>query len=122
MSVEKNTRWPEPSVTSVPEYQLSGLPFTAQKAVAAQPVVLPRVSRWVVLKATGAPATIKFTTEGGVSGFTLAANEMTPRLELRCSKIFFEGDGSTLHVIAGLTHIDKSKTVPEEMLDFVKDP
>ena len=121
MSVEKNTRWPAPSVTSVPEYQLSGLPFTAQVA-AGNPVVLPRVSRWVVLKATGASATIKFTTENGVTGFTLAANEMTPRLELRCSKIFFEGNGSTLHVIAGLTHIDKSKTVPEEMLDFVKDP
>ena len=112
---------PSPSVTSVPEYQLSGLPFTATVAV-GNPVVLPRVSRWVVLKATGAAATIKFTEEAGVTGFTLAKDEMTPRLELRCSKIFFEGNNSTLNVIAGLTHIDKSKTVPEDMLDFVIDP
>ena len=118
---DHNTRWPGPSVTSVPEYQLSGLPFTTQVAV-GNPVVLPRVSRWVVLKAAGAPATIKFTEEAGITGFTLAAGEMTPRLELRCSKIYFTGNGSTLHVIAGLTHIDKSKTVPETMLDFVKDP
>ena len=76
---DHNTRWPSPSVTSVPEYQLSGLPFTTQVAVAQQPVVLPRVSRWVVLKATGGAATVKFTSAAGVTGFTLAQNEMTPR-------------------------------------------
>ena len=98
-------------------YQVSGLPFTAQVDV-GNPVVLPRVSRWVVLKATGAAATIKFTSAGGVTGFTLAKNEMTPRLELRCTKIFFEGDGSTLHVIAGLTTCDKDNFIPETNFDF----
>ena len=103
---------------NVSSYQVSGLPFTTQVGVAAGPIVLPRVSRWVVLKATGAAATIKFTSDGTVTGFTLAANEMTPRLELRCTKIYFTGVGSTLHVIAGLTTCDKDTFIPDSNFNY----
>tara|TARA_B100000963_G_scaffold222435_1_gene193956 strand:+ start:3851 stop:4207 length:357 start_codon:yes stop_codon:yes gene_type:complete len=99
-------------------YQVSGLPFTAKVAAAVGEVDLPRVSRWVVLKATGGTATVKFTSNGAVTGFDLAANEMTPRLELRCTKIYFTGAGSTLHVIAGLTTCDKDTFIPDSNFNY----
>jgi hypothetical protein len=87
-------------------YQLSGLPYTELVAGGAQTISFPRVTKWVVFKANGA-VTIKFTNKnngGGVTGFTMADGDMSPRLELRCAEIFKTGAG-TLEVIAGLTTI-----------------
>ena len=98
-------------------YQLSGLPFTTEVSVANSPVILPRVSRWVVLKAIGADATVSF--KDGATGFTITAGQITPRLELRCTKIFFSGNNSKLQVIAGLTTCSKDTFINSDEFDYV---
>jgi len=84
-------------------YQISGLPYTEHVAAGEQTITFPRVTSWVVFKANGA-VNIKFTNKAGntVTTFTMANGDMTPRLDLRCVKIFKTGAG-TLGVIAGLT-------------------
>jgi hypothetical protein len=100
MSFDWNT---QSNHNNVANYQLSGLPFTTQVA-GGSPVELPRVSRWVVLRAVGGPITVFFKSGNEANGFTIASGETTPRLELRCAKIYTNGDGAhKLHVIAGLT-------------------
>ena len=100
-------------------YQLSGLPYTTQKAAGAQTVTFPRVTKWVVLKATTDTVTIKFTDKAAnsVTGFTLAAGEMTPVLDLRCTKIFKSGSG-VLDVIAGLTTADPENFIDSDSFDW----
>ena len=122
---DHNTRWPAPSVTSVPEYQLSGLPYCETKVNAGNGSFseFKRVSRWIVVHATGADAKIRF--KNAIDNnqfFIVKADTTTPRLEVRCTKVYFEqsaGGGNKVSIIAGLTHIDKSKTVPEDMLDWI---
>lgn len=96
MSFDWNT---QSNHNNVANYQLSGLPFTTQ-VTGGNPVEFPRVTRWVVLKAITDTVTVRF--ENGATGYTIAAGETTPKLELRCAKIYTAGSG-TLHVIAGLT-------------------
>tara|TARA_A100000164_G_C21844871_1_gene741982 strand:+ start:69 stop:416 length:348 start_codon:yes stop_codon:yes gene_type:complete len=99
-------------------YQLSGLPYTTQAAGGAATVNFPRVTKWIVLRANGA-VTIKFTNKGGnsVTGFTMAAGDMTPRLDIRCAKIFKTGAG-TLEVIAGLTTAETSTFIDSDEFDW----
>jgi len=123
---DHNTRWPAPSVTSVPEYQLSGLPFCETKDGAGDDAFFTefkRVSRWIVVHAVGADANIKF--KSGIDNnqhFVVKADTTTPRLEVRCTKVYFDqavGAGNKVSIIAGLTNIEKSKSVPEDMLDWI---
>jgi hypothetical protein len=105
----------------VANYQVSGLPYTTQKA-AGDDVVFPRVTSWVVLKAVGADGTavtVKFTDaqNNAVSGYTLSAGETTPRLDLRCTKIFTSGN-ATLHVLAGLTTIGSANFIDSDEFDW----
>ena len=95
-------------------YQVSGLPFTTQVA-GGVPVEFPRVTRWVVLKALTDTVTVKF--EAGATGFTIGAGETTPRLELRCAKIYTAGNG-TLHVIAGLTTCNPDNFIPDTEFSY----
>ena len=99
-------------------YQLSGLPYTTQLAANPQTLNFPRVTSWIVLKANGA-VTIKFTDKNGngVTGFTMADGDMTPRLELRCAKLFKSGAG-TLEVIAGLTTVETSTFIDSDEFDW----
>lgn len=127
MSIEDNTRWPSPSVTSVPEYQLSGLPHCETKSGGGDSsfTEFNRVSRWIVVHATGADAKIFFKSnadEDNDQYFLVKAGTTTPRLEIRCTKVYFNqavNAANLVSIIAGLTHIDKSKTVPEDMLDWI---
>ena len=122
---DHNTRWPAPSVTSVPEYQLSGLPYCETKsgAIGDSFTDFKRVSRWIVIHAVGADANIKF--KSGIDNnqhFVVKADTTTPRLEVRCSKVYFDqvdGAGNKVSIVAGLTNIEASKTVPEAMLDWI---
>ena len=124
---DHNTRWPSPSVTSVPEYQLSGLPYCETKKGGGDSsfTELPRVSRWISISTVGAAAKIFFISGGDENSnqyFTVPANTMTDRLEIRCTKVYFNqaADGANeVSIAAGLTHIDKTKTVPEAMLDWI---
>ena len=125
---DHNTRWPSPSVTSVPEYQLSGLPFCKTKNIAhnvTDTFIFPRVTRWITISAS-AEVDIFFTDDGNNAPvasqyFTVPANTHILRLELRCAKIWVKntsGGAADVSVIAGLTHINSSKSVPESMLDW----
>ena len=122
---DHNTRWPAPSVTSVPEYQLSGLPFCETKTNAGNSSFeeFPRVTRWIIVHAVGADAKIRFKSViDNDQFFIVKADTTSPRLEVRCTKVYFEqaaGAGNKVSIIAGLTNILKSKTVPEDMLDWI---
>ena len=127
MSTDKdhNTRWPSPSVTSVPEYQLSGLPFCQTKSVnngVEGEFNFPRVTRWIVIT-SDKPTSVYF--KSGNDGdnaqyFKLPEDGISPRLEIRCANLYVKPTANaTVSVIAGLTHIDKTKTVPENMLDWI---
>lgn len=97
----------------VANYQASGLPFTTQVA-GGTTVELPRVSRWVVLRAVGGPITVFFKEGNVANGFTIATGETTPRLELRCANIYTSGDvAHKLHVIAGLTTCSVKTFIPD---------
>ena len=57
--------------------------------------------------------------------FIVKENTTTPRLELRCRKIFFsqDDDGNNLTnitIFAGLTHVDKDDCINEELFDWNK--
>lgn len=125
MAIEDNTRWPSPSVTNVPEYQLSGLPYCETKTGGGDSsfTEFDRVSRWIVVHATGADAQIRFKSAiDNNQYFLVKAGTTTPRLEIRCTKVYFDqaaNAGNKVSIIAGLTHIDKTKTVPEDMLDWI---
>ena len=99
-------------------YQLSGLPYTELVAADEQTINFPRVTKWVVFKANG-DVTLKFTNKANnaVTGFTMAANDMTPRLDLRCVKIFKTG-GGTLQVIAGLTTASAESFIDSDEFDW----
>ena len=123
---DHNTRWPSPSVTSVPEYQLSGLPFCHTKTVnGTSSFTFPRVTRWITVSSTVA-VKIFFAEDPDNAGdphdnkfFIVPANTTTLRLELRCAKLYVKTDAEgSVSVAAGLTHIDKSRSIPEDMLDW----
>ena len=103
---------------NVANYQLSGLPYTELVAANTQTVSFPRVTKWIVLKANGA-VTIKFTNKANnsVTGFTMAQGDITPRLDLRCTKIFKTGTG-TLEVIAGLTTVSSEAFINSDEFDW----
>jgi hypothetical protein len=129
MAIEDNTRWPSPSVTSVPEYQLSGIPYcetiTGGSANELEFTELPRVSRWISISAVGADVTVYFKSGNDSDNnqyFVVPSGTISDRLELRCTKVYFKqaaGVGNSASLVAGLTHIDKSKTLPESMLDWI---
>ena len=108
----------ESNHNNVANYQISGLPYTEQVAAGAQTISFPRVTNWVVFRANGA-VTLKFTNKlnNSVSGFTMAAGDMTPRLDLRCVEIFKTGTG-TLEVIAGLTTVNKASFIDSDEFDW----
>ena len=114
---------PTPHHTFVPVYQGSALPYVTSSAIPTTNDVVeisfPGVTRWLVIhnsEAGGSSKTLKFGfTENGVRGtetdncFILHSGEMTPRMELKCRKIFLGANHSDVEysVIAGYTNIEK---------------
>tara|TARA_B100000927_G_scaffold270105_1_gene245991 strand:+ start:5131 stop:5529 length:399 start_codon:yes stop_codon:yes gene_type:complete len=129
MTTENNTRWPRPSVTSVPEYQLSSLPYCKTKTTQSTAnFVFPRVTRWITIHSDKA-IDVFFVDDPSNAGsshdnqhFRVAEGTTTPRLELRCAKIYVKSITTNvdvnISVIAGLTHITADDSVPESMLDW----
>ena len=116
---------PKPIVTSVPEYQLSGLPFCQTKSVANNDegeFNFPRVTRWIVIT-SDKPTKVYFKSGNDVENsqyFNLPENGVTPRLEIRCADLYVKPTGAaSISVIAGLTHVASSDSVPEAMLDWI---
>ena len=123
---DHNTRWPSPSVTSVPEYQLSGLPFchTKENVNGNESFTFPRVTRWISVSSTVA-VKIFFAEDPDNAGlphdnkFFLVPANTASRLELRCAKLYVRTEAQgNVSVIAGLTHISSNNSVPEAMLDW----
>ncbi len=114
-----------PSVTSVAEYQLSGIPYCETKSVnddTEGEFNFPRVTRWIVIT-SNKPTKVYFKTGNdgdNAQYFSLPENGVSPRLEIRCANLYVKPTGAAeVSVIAGLTHVDKTKTVPETMLDWI---
>ena len=117
--------WPSPHHGMVSEYQTSGVPFVTSsitnEAGGTTPICIqfPFVTRWIVVhntnKTNGDTLRIGFTSNGvkGVNGlknyFLLDGLEQTPRLELKCDKIWFLADDGAkpcgFSVVAGLTNV-----------------
>jgi len=113
----------------VAEYQLSSIPYALNGAVSAidngttltvandaeqnqtiYVVEFPRVTRWIYIRAAGA-AKIYFSSKTAANktrGLSLAANETTPRLEMRVKKLYIHNDDNAvvLNIVAGLTTVD----------------
>jgi len=127
------TNWPKPGLNHVPSYQQSAIPYVTRSAVNEVPqstsgvvqVSFPFVTRFFAIKCTGGAtsANLRFGfTEHGVKGtlgahyhvtgtndnyFVVKKDTDTPRLEIRCTDLFFAGDGGTssFEIVAGLTTI-----------------
>lgn len=136
--------WPKPSVTNVPEYQLSGLPYcltidndAGNAAVKKGYIDLPRVSRWICFSAKNVDVDIFFVDDKSANNnnnendihnnqfFKVKAGTISQRLEIRCKKIFYNQTdngvaGTGFSIIAGLTHIDKLDGVDEKLYDWVQ--
>ena len=127
---DHNSRWPAPGLTHVPEYQLSGLPFCQTKSVPASgnaSFTFPKVTRWITVSST-VDVKIFFADDPDSAGnphdnkyFLVPGGTTTLRLELRCAKLYVQNTVASIKdvsVIAGLTHIDSSNSVPETILDW----
>ena len=115
---------PKPNHNSAVEYQGSCVPFVTSSAVGTDSIRIgfPRVTRFIVVSNRDASNTLSFGfTDNGINGpkgpysktgtnanyFTLAAGQMTDRLEIKCDCIFIKGsDASTdFSIMAGITNV-----------------
>ena len=117
----------KPSISHVPEYQVSGLPYAKKVTLTgdADPLILPNVSRWLMIYSS-ADVEIAFST-GGVTGgtgetehFLLKGGTTTPRLELKCTEIAFKGaNAQVVYVMAGLIGVSKEDSYIQTSLSWV---
>ena len=124
-SKDHNTRWPKSSVNHVPEYQLSGLPFCQTKSVALNTedsFTFPRVSRWLSIT-SDQEVKIYFKSGNDTDNsqyFLLPANTPSPRLELRCSKVYVRPTANaSISIVAGLTNVLSSDGIDESVFDWI---
>jgi hypothetical protein len=113
----------KPSVNHVPEYQLSGMPFCQTKSVnGAGSFEFPRVTRWLSIS-SDQDVKIFFKSGNATDNdqyFTVPANTVMPRLELRCAKLYVSTTAAAnISVIAGLTNVLSSDTIPESNFDWI---
>jgi hypothetical protein len=111
---------PKPGAGYVPEYQVSSWPYLTSSQLSAgeiREVSFPGVTRWVVVHnldhGGGSTHDIKFgmtrncflTTNANY--YDLHAGEQTPRLELKCTKLFLSSSSAApFSIIAGYTGIN----------------
>ena len=132
-----STNWPKPGLNHVPAYQQSAIPYVTRSitdecgahgggAANVVKVQFPFVTRFFTIKCpAGSTGNLRFGfTQLGVLGalgahsttstnnnyFVVKKDTDTPRLELRCTELFFVGDGlaSGFEIVAGLTTIPAS--------------
>ena len=118
--------YPKPNHNSAVEYQGSCVPFVTSSIVgtSVEKIKFPRVTRFIVVSNRDASNDLSFGfTELGMSGpytgiqhnatgsnanyFTLAAGQMTDRLEIKCDSLFIKGSGAStdFSIIAGITNV-----------------
>ncbi len=119
---------PKPNHNSAVEYQGSCIPFVTSSDVGTDVIKVgfPRVTRFIVVSNRHGSQTLSFGfTENGTSGakgpysktgtndnyFTLAAGQVTERLEIKCTGIFLKGSGAStgFSVLAGITNVEPSQ-------------
>ncbi len=103
-------RWPDPGPMSVPDYQVSGVPWVTSSIVGttATQVQFPRGTRWIEVTNLGANILRIGFSANGVNGnppnqahyYELSASSATKesattRWELRCSSMFFAAANAT---------------------------
>ena len=120
----------KPGVSSVGQYQASGIPFATAsftvpmlKAAGARELVFPNVTKFftVINTSTGAAAPLRIgfsqlgmtgSANGGTNSYFVLNNGESYTGELRVRSIFLLGDsataGATASVVAGLTGISGS--------------
>jgi hypothetical protein len=115
-----STNWPNLNHNYVPEYQQSVIPYVTSSVTTANgitSVTFPYVARWVVISNQGTSATravsdnlafgFSLTGSNGGNKFIVQAGQTTPRLEVKCTTLFFSGSSSAVpfSILAGLTNI-----------------
>ncbi len=106
----------KPGLGLAAAYQVSAKPWVKGGLDASSNVTLtfPNVTSWVVISNTHANLTCRvgFSAAGaaGNNYITIPANSMSPRLELKLTELYLDGDSTTVDVLAGLTYIQ-----PEEI-------
>tara|TARA_B100001059_G_C17393580_1_gene360290 strand:- start:54 stop:479 length:426 start_codon:yes stop_codon:yes gene_type:complete len=136
---------PKPNHNSVPEYQLSGYPYcvtiinTENNANTTTKGTLsfPRITRWIQITANVKDAHVFFVDDVNAGGgnantihnnqaFIVPAGTTSPRLELRCIKLYHNQNGDpggtdpTIEIVSGLTHLGTTEFIKESEFDWNK--
>tara|TARA_Y100000034_G_C6634503_1_gene277139 strand:+ start:92 stop:535 length:444 start_codon:yes stop_codon:yes gene_type:complete len=114
-----------PGASSVPEYQVSSVPFLTSSLDSGEltttpiKIEFPRVTRYLVITNTSetAQAALRIGfTENGINAsptrnyLILSGTQSTPRLEVRCKSLYLRADGATntgFSLLAGLTTVER---------------
>jgi len=118
-----SSNWPQPNHNFVSEYQQSVIPYVTSSVTTANGITsvdFPYVTRWVVISNHG-PDTSRsaaqnmafgFSVTGSSGGnkFIVQAGQSTPRLEVKCTTLFFSGSTTAVpfSILAGLTNVPAS--------------
>lgn len=113
-------QWPKPHFGSVSEYQVSPWPFCKTVAIGDSSTInevsFEGVTRWICITAQSNDVKITFadpTTDGWVSYFIVPAGATSPRIEVKCTKIWVSADVPTstteITVTAGVTSVGTSQ-------------
>jgi hypothetical protein len=101
-------QWPKPHFGSVAEYQVSPWPFCATVSGTGS-INFESVTRWIIITADSADVKVAFAdpeSDPMATYFTVPANTMSQRLEVKCTKIWVS---ATCTVLAGVTSVDTSQ-------------
>lgn len=113
-------QWPKPHFGSVPEYQVSGWPFCktilSADSSGINEVSFEGVTRWICITAQTQDVKVAFadpTTDGWVSYFVVPSGATSPRIEVKCTKIWITANISSsrtdITVMAGVTSVGTSQ-------------
>ena len=116
-NAQPKMQWPKPHFGSVPEYQVSGWPFCktieSVDSSAINEVDFGSVTRWICITAKSNSVKVAFadpTTDGWVSYFTIPSGTTSPRIEVKCTKIWIASSSPSspteIILTAGLTTVD----------------
>ena len=126
--------WPKPGLGHVPSYQISGIPYVTSSVIDEVPnapgsirVSFPFVTRFFYIHCNvNSTDDLRFGfTENGVKNqagpysptgsnrnyFRVSKGGETPRIEARCTDLYFAGDGdvTSFEIVAGLTNIPRDQ-------------
>jgi hypothetical protein len=100
-----------PSANSVPEYQVSGLPYVSISVFSAdvQRFEFPFVTQWFYVKSLN--STIMFSEVGATTlhKFAFSSPFVQGPFNVRVKDLYIIGGSSTVQVIAGLTTVPRDK-------------